>query len=103
MPASRSTILLWQLLVGIAVLALWQGLVSLKLLDPFFVSRPTAIAQRVVDVGCRAARCGRIWRRRSRNRCSASSSARRSGISLGFALARSPLRRAQCSIPTSRC
>ena len=41
-------VLLWQLLVGMTVLALWQGLVSAKLLDPFFVSRPSAIAARVV-------------------------------------------------------
>jgi len=46
-PAGRAVILLWQVLVGVAVLLSWQGLVSLKILDPFFVSRPTAIAQRV--------------------------------------------------------
>src|SRR5213083_2698234 len=33
--------------VGLCALSLWQGLVALKLLDPFFVSRPTAIAQRI--------------------------------------------------------
>jgi NitT/TauT family transport system permease protein len=47
--AGRVTILLWQIALGVAVLALWQGLVTAKLLDPFFVSRPTAIAQRVVS------------------------------------------------------
>ena len=62
----------WQVAVGaIAVLPLWQTLVTLEVLDPFFVSRPSDIAQRIVDVGGRAARCGGIWRRRSKNRCSA--------------------------------
>jgi len=37
----------WQIVVGVTALALWQGLVSLKLLDPFFVSRPTDIGRRI--------------------------------------------------------
>jgi NitT/TauT family transport system permease protein len=42
------TVLVWQILVGLVFLAVWQGLVSLQLLDPFFVSRPTDIARRIV-------------------------------------------------------
>jgi NitT/TauT family transport system permease protein len=43
----RSAILAWQIAIGIAALAAWQALVSLKLLDAFFVSRPSDIAARV--------------------------------------------------------
>jgi NitT/TauT family transport system permease protein len=89
-PASRSTVLLWQVLVGIAVLALWQGFVSLKLLDPFFVSRPTAIAQRVVTwlAG------GTLWPHLAVTLEEALLGlvvGAALGISLGFVLARSPL------------
>jgi NitT/TauT family transport system permease protein len=40
-------VIVWQIAVGVAFVGLWQGLVSLKLLDPFFVSRPTDIARRI--------------------------------------------------------
>ena len=43
----RSTIAIWQVAVGAGALALWQALVSARLLDPFFVSQPTEIARRV--------------------------------------------------------
>jgi NitT/TauT family transport system permease protein len=44
---SRASVLAWQ--VGLAVIGLgaWQAGVSMKLLDPFFFSRPSAIAQRI--------------------------------------------------------
>ena len=45
---SRSTIVLWQAGVGVVALGLWEALVSAGAIDPFFVSRPTAIARRVV-------------------------------------------------------
>jgi NitT/TauT family transport system permease protein len=52
-PSRRSsvspTILFWRVAVGAAVVTLWQGLVSLKVLDPFFVSRPSEIAQRILQ------------------------------------------------------
>jgi NitT/TauT family transport system permease protein len=88
--ASRSTILVWQLLVGTAVLALWQGLVALKLLDPFFVSRPTAIAQRVVAWIAR----GTLWPHLAVTVEEALLGlivGAALGISLGFVLARSPM------------
>jgi NitT/TauT family transport system permease protein len=47
MRERRSTVLAWQILVGVSALVLWQALVSLKLLDPFFVSRPSDIARRI--------------------------------------------------------
>ncbi len=45
--AGRPVILFWQLAVGAAVLTLWQGLVSMQVMDAFFVSRPSDIAQRI--------------------------------------------------------
>jgi sulfonate transport system permease protein len=45
--ARRAAVLASQLLVGLTALGLWQTLVSLNVLDPFFVSRPTDIAQRI--------------------------------------------------------
>jgi NitT/TauT family transport system permease protein len=45
--SSRASILAWQIVVGVTTLVLWQALVSLKLLDPFFVSRPSDIARRI--------------------------------------------------------
>ena len=47
--ASRSVILFWQVAVGATALTLWQTLVSLKILDAFFVSRPSDIGQRIVQ------------------------------------------------------
>jgi sulfonate transport system permease protein len=44
---NRASVLFWQAAVGIIALSLWQGLVAVKLLDPFFVSRPTAIVGRM--------------------------------------------------------
>ncbi len=45
----RSSVLVWQVALGLTVLGLWQGLVSAKLLDPFFVSRPSAIVARIAS------------------------------------------------------
>ena len=44
---SRSLIVFRQLAVGVVALVLWQALVSWKILDAFFVSRPSDIAQRI--------------------------------------------------------
>jgi NitT/TauT family transport system permease protein len=44
-----TAILFWRLAVGAAAVALWQTLVSLKILDAFFVSRPSDIAQRIAQ------------------------------------------------------
>jgi len=45
--ASRSAVLAAQLALGVVILGAWQSLVALKVLDPFFVSRPSAIASRI--------------------------------------------------------
>ena len=46
--ASRNAaVLAWQVAVGAGVLATWQALVTLKVLDAFFVSRPSDIARRL--------------------------------------------------------
>jgi NitT/TauT family transport system permease protein len=89
-PASRSRILAWQILVGISVLAVWQGFVSLKLLDPFFVSRPSAIAQRVATWIA----AGTLWPHLAVTVEEALLGlivGSGLGISLGFVLARSPM------------
>lgn len=41
--------MVWRAAVGIALLGGWQAGVALGVLDPFFVSRPTAIAARVAS------------------------------------------------------
>ena len=46
--ASRNgAVLAWQIAVGAAVVAIWQTLASLKIIDPFFVSRPSDITRRL--------------------------------------------------------
>jgi NitT/TauT family transport system permease protein len=42
-----SRILLWQIAVGALFLGVWQVLATRRLIDPFFVSRPSDIARRV--------------------------------------------------------
>jgi NitT/TauT family transport system permease protein len=51
-------ILAWQVGLAATAIVLWQWLVSLKLLDPFFFSRPTDIARRVASW----VTTGTIWR-----------------------------------------
>jgi NitT/TauT family transport system permease protein len=88
--ASAPVILVWQILLGATLLILWQTLVSLRILDPFFVSRPSDIARRVITwtVG------GTLWRHlavtleESLLGLLIGSAA---GVSFGFALGRSPL------------
>ena len=43
----RHVVLAWQLAVGAGALAVWQTLVTLGVLDVFFVSRPSDIARRL--------------------------------------------------------
>jgi NitT/TauT family transport system permease protein len=47
--AEAARVLLWQLAVGVTCLAVWQVLATRRLIDPFFVSRPSDIAHRVWD------------------------------------------------------
>jgi len=86
----RAVILFWQAAVGAGALALWQGLVSFKVLDAFFVSRPSDIAQRIVQwvVG------GSLWAHLAvtlEESLLGLVVGAAMGISLGFSLGRSPL------------
>jgi NitT/TauT family transport system permease protein len=87
---SRTAVAFWQAVVGIAAIAIWEMLVSLRMLDPFFVSRPTDIARRIATwvTG------GTLWRHLQvtiEESLLGLVVGAALGISLGFALARSPL------------
>ncbi|HEY7206356.1 MAG TPA: ABC transporter permease [Methylomirabilota bacterium] len=69
MSKDRARILAWQLLILVAVLAAWQYLTGIKAIsktpglywiDPFFISRPSAIAERFVYLMSPKVRLG-IW------------------------------------------
>ncbi len=91
----RSAVLAWQVVLGVAILSLWQGLVAMKLLDPFFVSRPSAIVARIATW----VMSGSLW-------VHLATTLEESllglivgsaiGIVLGFTLARSPIAAAIC-------
>jgi len=86
---SRSKVLAAQALLGAAVLVLWQALVSLHVLDPFFVSRPSDIAARIV----RWIVTGSLWGHLAvtlEGSLIGLLAGAALGIGLGFALARAP-------------
>ncbi len=88
--SSAPSVLAWQLAVGVAVLATWQTLVSSKVLDAFFVSRPSDIAQRIVAW----ATTGTIWMHLATTLEESLLGliiGAALGVSLGFGFARSPL------------
>ncbi len=90
MPAPRKAgLLAAQLLLGAAVLGLWQGLVSAGVLDAFFFSRPTDIAAKVAEwIGS-----GFIWPHLGRTLTEAALAfvlGAGAGAVAGFALARMP-------------
>jgi NitT/TauT family transport system permease protein len=89
-PFSRAAVLAWQVAVGIAALAWWEGLVSLKLLDPFFVSRPTEIVRRVGSWVAGGSLWGHLAVTLEESLLGLVVGAAL-GIVVGFALARSPL------------
>jgi NitT/TauT family transport system permease protein len=82
-------ILFAQLAVGVAIVGGWQLLVALKILDPFFVSRPSAIALRIATwIGG-----GTLWRHLTvtiEESILGLIVGAALGISSGFALARAP-------------
>ena len=84
----RATILMAQLALLAAIVITWQAAVSLKLLDPFFFSRPSDIARRILSW----AASGTLW---SHLAITLEESllglviGAALGITLGFALARS--------------
>ena len=55
--ASLASVLVWRIIVGVVAIVSWQGLVAAGLLDPFFVSRPSAIAARIAEW----IRTGMLW------------------------------------------
>ncbi len=46
-PIRRRVVFAWQVSLALAIAAAWQLLVGLRVIDPFFVSRPSDIALRV--------------------------------------------------------
>jgi NitT/TauT family transport system permease protein len=87
---SASVVLFWQAALGITVLTVWQTLVSLKVLDAFFVSRPSDIAQRIAQWIVTGSLWGHlaVTLEESLLGLLAGSAL---GISLGFSLGRSPM------------
>jgi len=86
---SRSLVLAAQLALGITLLTLWQTLVSLQVLDPFFVSRPSDIAARIA----RWTTSGTLWGHLAvtlEESLLGLAVGATFGVSLGFVLARSP-------------
>ena len=82
-------VLAWQIGIGVAILAVWEWGVRAKLLDPFFVSRPGAIAIRVAEWTM----SGTIWGHLAvtlEESVLGLIVGAVLGIGLGFALARSP-------------
>jgi sulfonate transport system permease protein len=86
----RAVILFWQAVVGAGAIALWQGLVAFKVLDAFFVSRPSDIAQRIAQWVAG----GSLWAHLAvtlEESLLGLVVGAAMGISLGFSLGRSPL------------
>jgi NitT/TauT family transport system permease protein len=86
---SRTSIRASQIVLGVVFLGLWQAGVSLKLLDPFFFSRPSDIAARIASW----LSSGSIWRHLAvtlEESLLGLIIGSAIGIALGFALARSP-------------
>jgi NitT/TauT family transport system permease protein len=83
-------VLFWRVAVGASVLSLWQLLVGLKALDPFFVSRPSAIAQRIAQWVITGSLWGHLAVTLEESLLGLIAGALM-GISLGFSLGRSPM------------
>src|SRR6476469_612786 len=87
---SRPAVLFWQVTLGVAVLTLWQTLVSLKVLDAFFVSRPSDIAQRIARWMVTGSLWGHLAVTLEESLLGLVVGAAM-GISLGFSFGRSPM------------
>jgi NitT/TauT family transport system permease protein len=83
-------VLFWRVAFGAAVIGLWQTLVALRILDPFFVSRPTAIAQRIGEWVIGGSLWGHLAVTLEESLLGLLVGAA-AGISLGFSLGRSPM------------
>src|SRR6266404_1760398 len=83
------SMLLFQVLLGVALLASWQTLVNTGKLDKFFFSRPTDIAGRIIEW----LKTGSIWPHllvTMEEAALAFTLGAASGVVLGFGLARAP-------------
>jgi sulfonate transport system permease protein len=85
----RAAVLAAQVMLGAAGLAAWEVLVSARVLDPFFVSRPRDIAQRIGRWIVEGALWGHLAVTLEESLIGLVAGAVL-GIGLGFALARSP-------------
>jgi len=86
---TRASVLTWQLIVAAVALGAWQAGAALKLLDPFFFSRPSDIAARILTWTA----SGTLWRHlliTLEESLLGLTIGAAIGITLGFALARSP-------------
>jgi NitT/TauT family transport system permease protein len=88
--ASGSVVLFWQVALGVTVLTFWQTLVTLKVLDAFFVSRPSDIAQRIAHWILTGSLWGHLVVTLEESLLGLLVGAAM-GISLGFSLGRSPM------------
>jgi NitT/TauT family transport system permease protein len=89
-PASHAAVLAWQIVIAVALVTLWQWGVHAKVLDPFFVSRPSDIAVRIA----KWLTSGAIWGHLAVTLEEAFLGLVAGavlGITLGFVLARSPI------------
>jgi sulfonate transport system permease protein len=93
-PRGR-VVLAWRLVVAVAVVGLWQGLVATKWLDPFFTSRPSAIAGRIGEWIASGTIWGHLATTVAESLLGLLAGAAL-GISLGFGLARAPMAAAVC-------
>jgi len=87
-PADR-WMLVWQVLLGVAIVGAWQGLANAGKLDRFFFSRPSDIAARIVQW----VRTGSIWPHlltTVEEAAIAFAIGASAGVALGFGLARAP-------------
>ena len=91
----RSSILFWRIVLGLSLVALWQGLVAAGGLDPFFVSRPSAIALRIGEWIGTGMLWGHLFITLEESLLGLIVGAGL-GISVGFGLARAPFVAAVC-------
>src|SRR5207244_2595336 len=88
--AGAATVLAWQCGVGAIALVAWQTLVTMKVLDAFFVSRPTDIARRLAQWVAG----GTLWAHLAttlEESLLGLVAGAALGISMGFGFARSPM------------
>jgi NitT/TauT family transport system permease protein len=91
----RAGVLASQVALGLAIVAIWQGLVAAGVLDPFFVSRPSAIAVRIAQWISTGSLWGHLVTTVEESLLGLLVGAIL-GIALGFALARAPFVAAVC-------